>query len=110
MNKLLDNGLVALALAASGFYALLALGPKSLRRFLWAALARAAASAPPALHLAGLARRLDAVAGKISSACGGCETCGPEPSKGAAAGGEGNAPEIRVPLAQVGKRGSSMRR
>jgi hypothetical protein len=109
VSKLLDNGLVALALAASGVYALFALGPKSLRRLLWTALARAAASAPPALHLAGLARRLDATAGKISSGCGGCESCEPEPSKGAVAGSEGKAPEIRVPLAQVGKRGGSMR-
>ena len=97
MSKLLDHGLIALSLATSVAYALFSLGPRALRRRLWTALARAAASAPSALHLGGLARRLDAAAGKDSSACGGCESCGPEPSTN----------EVRVPLAKLGKRTSA---
>src|SRR5579859_959512 len=98
MSKLLDNGAVALALILAVAYALLSLGPKTLRRGLWSALARAAASAPPALHLRTLARRLDARAAKGSGACGGCDTCGSEPSTGAATGVDSKTSEVRVPL------------
>ena len=40
MNSVIDDSLVALALLVSGGYALLSLGPKSLRRLLLAALSR----------------------------------------------------------------------
>ncbi len=110
MNKLLDNGLVALALMASAGYALSSLGPKALRRRLWKAFARLAASAPPGMHLEGIARRLDEAAAKSSAACGGCESCGSETTDSSAAGGgaaNGRAPEVRVPLESIGKRGQN---
>jgi hypothetical protein len=122
MNRLLDNGLVALALIASVGYALSSVGPKALRRRVWTSLARLAACAPPGMHLGGIARRLEAAGAKGSGACGGCGSCGsetpdsPAASAGAASGlgadgraplGRaplGRAPEIRVPLESIGKR------
>jgi hypothetical protein len=99
MNKVLDYGLVALALLASVGYAFATLGPKGLRRRIWTALARLAARAPARLHLGAVARRLDSAAGN-SAACGGCGSCESE-SSGAA---EKPASEVRVPLARIGKR------
>jgi len=104
MNKLLDNGLVALALIASAGYALSSLGPKTLRRRLWTALARLAASAPPGMHLGGIARRLAEAAAKSSAACGGCGSCGSEASDGSVASAGAASAEVRVPLESIGKR------
>jgi uncharacterized protein DUF6587 len=97
VNRGFDDVLVALALMVSAAYVLLTLGPKGLRRRLWAALARRAEEAPAGLHLHGVARRLRAAADKTARACGGCDGCGPEP----AAGGSS---EARVPLSKVGRR------
>jgi len=105
VNKVLDNGLVALALIASVGYAFASLGPRAPRRRLWAALARLAARAPRRLHLGGLARRLEGAAAKNTGACGGCESCEPEPSSGAT--GDGPAAEVRVSLESIGKRGQN---
>jgi hypothetical protein len=110
MNKVLDNGLVALVLMASLGYALASLGPKAELRRLWTALARLAASAPPRLHLGGIARRLEGAAAKSAGGCAGCENREPEPASGAksssaerrAAGSRGS--EVRVPLEKIGKR------
>jgi hypothetical protein len=99
MSKLLDGGVVALALCLAVGYVLFSLGPKTLRRRLWSALAHAAASAPPALHLRAIARRLDGTAMKVSGGCGGCESCGPEPSAA-----PGHAPEVRVAIESIGRR------
>jgi hypothetical protein len=97
MSRLLDAALVAAVLAASVVYALYALGPKSLRRRLCTALADLAAGAPAALHLGRTERRLRAAAGG-SGTCGGCESC--------AAGEvpEADGKEVRVPVANIGKR------
>jgi hypothetical protein len=99
MSRILDDGLVALALLASLTYAVFALGPKGLRRRLWAALAERAEKAPSGLRLGGLARRWRSAAESAGGACGGCESCGPEPEVRA-----GGAHEVRVPLARIGKR------
>lgn len=99
MNRILDDGLVALALVASAAYALSSLGPKALRKQLWGTLARLAERAPSMLHLRGVARRLNAAADK-ASACGGCDNCGsqsPDTDRKAAT-------EVRVPLSELGKR------
>jgi len=104
MNKLLDNGLVALALIASAGYALSSLGPKTLRRRLWTALARLAASAPSGMHMGGIARRLAEAAAKSSAACGGCGSCGSEASDGSVASAGAASAEVRVPLESIGKR------
>jgi hypothetical protein len=98
MSRLLDAALVALVLAASVGYALYALGPKTLRRWLRVALADLAARAPAALHLGHIERRLREAAG-ASGACGGCDSCAPS-GEDARGGGK----EIRVPAASIGKR------
>jgi hypothetical protein len=102
MNRALDNSLVALALLASAGYALATLGPKGLRRQLYAALARLIARAPKVLRLDRLARRLDAASAGASAACGGCGSCTTEASsdKPTATG----APEVRVPLEKIARR------
>ena len=113
MNKVLDNSLVALVLIASVGYALASLGPKAQLRRLWRALARLAASAPPRLHLGGIARRLEGAAAKSAGGCGGCENCEPEPASGAKSSraerraADGRGSEVRVPLEKIGKRGQN---
>jgi hypothetical protein len=113
MNKLLDNGLVALVLIASLGYALVSLGPKAQLRRLWMALARLAASAPPRLHLGAIARGLEGAAAKDAGGCAGCENCEPEPASAAKAAGierraaDSRVAEVRVPLEKIGKRGQS---
>lgn len=106
MNGILDNFLVGLALLTSGGYALLSLGPKSLRRRLLGALSRVTAGAPSFLGLRRIAERLAAAsAAKSGGACGGCNSCGSE--QGSAQNpptGDGSAAEVRVPLAKVGRR------
>ena len=99
MNRVVDNSLVVLALLASGAYALSSLGPKSLRRRMWGTLARAVARAPSFLRLDGLARRLDAAAGKAVGGCGGCGSCASDE-----AAADSPSPEVRVPVAKIGQR------
>ena len=106
MNGFLDGSLVCLALLLSVGYALLSLGPRSLRRKLLAAFAHAAARMPAVLGLRGAAQRLSMAAqGKSHGACGGCDDCGTSaadatksPTK------ESPAAEIRVPVAKIGRR------
>jgi hypothetical protein len=113
MNKVLDNGLVALVLIASVSYALASLGPKAQLRRLWRALARLAASAPPRLHLGGFARRLEGAAAKGGGGCGGCENCAPEPASRAKSSSaerraaDSRGSEVRVPLEKIGRRGQN---
>jgi hypothetical protein len=99
MSRMLDAALVAIVLAASVVYALYALGPKTLRRWLRTTLAELAARAPAALRLERIERRLrEGAAG--AGGCGGCDSCAPsaEDARG------GAAKEIRVPAASIGKR------
>jgi hypothetical protein len=115
MNKVLDNGLVALVVIASVAYALASLGPKRRLRRVWAGLARLAASASPRLHLGGIARRLERAAAKSAGSCAQCANCEPAPAvRGKSPSAEGRAvggrfaqvrgSEIRVPLEHIGKR------
>ncbi len=107
MNSVIDNSLVGLALLGSAGYALLSLGPRSLRRRLLAALSRATVS----LGLRRTAQRLAAAsAGKAHSACGGCDSCGSEqspttegPSRIKVPVGT-SAADVRVPVAKIGRR------
>ncbi len=101
MNSIIDNSLVGLALLVSAGYALLSLGPRSLRPRLLGALSRTAARAPAFLGLRRTAQRLAvASAGKAHGACGGCDDCGSEkaPVKKPAAA------EISVPVGEIGRR------
>ena len=97
MNSVIDNSLVGLALLVSAGYALLSLGPRSVRRRLLAALSRATAF----LGLRRTAERLGvASAGKAHGACGGCDSCGSEQPPTA----EAPAAEVRVPVEKIGRR------
>jgi hypothetical protein len=98
MNVVLDNILVAAVLLVSLGYALVKLGPRTLRqRILWR-LSLIFAAAPSFLRLDGVAQRLSAASGKTQAACGGCDSCG-ESSPAAQ-----SASEIKVPIAKIGRR------
>jgi hypothetical protein len=113
MNKVLDNGLVALVLLASAGYALASLGPKAQIRRLWAVLARLAARAPARLHLGAIAHRLERAAAKGGGGCAGCENCNSEPVSGAKSPSverrtaDSLGSEVRVPLEKIGRRGQN---
>jgi hypothetical protein len=106
MNGILDGSLVCLALLLSVGYALLSLGPRSLRAKLLAAFAYAAARVPAALGLRRAAQRLSvAAAGKTQGACGGCDDCGTSAADAAKSPtGEPQAAEVRIPVAKIGRR------
>jgi hypothetical protein len=98
MNAVLDNFLVAAVLLVSLGYALLKLGPRTLRKRILGQLSLILAAAPAFLKLAGVAQRLSAASGKNQAACGGCDTCGessPAPQ---------SQSEINVPIAKIGRR------
>jgi hypothetical protein len=98
MNAVLDDFLVAAMLLVSCGYALIKLGPRSLRqRILWRA-GLVLAAAPSFLRLQGVAQRLSAASGKSQGACGGCDSCGSESSS------ETEPSEINVPIAKIGRR------
>ncbi len=96
MHGILDNFLVGLALLVSVVYAVLALGPRNLRRRLLAALSRGAARAPAVPGMRRMAHWLAASAGKSQGACGGCDDCGSKKSP---------SPEVSVPVAKISRRG-----
>jgi hypothetical protein len=99
MNAVLDNSLVAAVLLVSLCYALVKLGPRTLRKRILGAFSLILASAPSFLRLAGIAQRLATASGKTQAACGGCDTCGTESS---------SVPqppsETSVPVAKIGRR------
>lgn len=102
MRSLLDDALVGVLLLASVLYALFALGPRTLRARMMAAMARAL---PRFLGLGALAQRLEAAAGSVRAACGGCDSCAPvqEPRPQSSATGP-SKPEISVPVERIGRR------
>ena len=102
MNRILDVSLVGLVLLVSAGYAVSALGPRTLRQRVLAALSRVAARAPTLFGLRRAAEWLDAAsAGKAKGACGGCESCGTEP----VAAQNPAQTEVRVPAANIPRRG-----
>jgi hypothetical protein len=107
MNHWLDQTLVGLLLAASAGYALMTLGPKTLRQRILAGVSRLAASAPRMFGLSRWAQRLQvAAAAKPKGACGGCEDCGAGTSSGAgtASGAQSTPSEIHIPVGKIGRR------
>jgi hypothetical protein len=98
MSGFLDFALVGLVLLASAGYAILALGPRSLRPRFYACLSRLLSRAPAWLALNAVAASLAAASGKTGGACGGCDTCGSEPAA------ESPSPEVRIPVSKIGKR------
>jgi hypothetical protein len=99
MNAVLDNLLVAAVLLASLGYALVKLGPRSLRKWILWHLSQILAAAPSFLRLAGVAQRLAAASGKAQAACGGCDSCGTESSSVPQ-----SRSEVNVPIAKIGRR------
>ena len=106
MHGLLDEILVGGVLLASIVYALLALGPRSLRRGLAVRAAAWIRSVSTLPGLRALSRRLQTAAAKPAGACGGCDDCASGQSKDAQApeptGSAG--PEVRIPVSTIGKR------
>jgi hypothetical protein len=100
MNGVLDNFLVGVALLLSAGYAVLALGPRGVRRGCLNGLSWVAARAPAFLRLRRTSERLAAAAsGKAAGACGGCDDCGSDKSSATSAEGE-----VRVPVTKIGRR------
>jgi hypothetical protein len=101
MHGLLDEFLVGGALLTSIVYALLSLGPRTLKRGVSVRAAALIRSLPSMPGFRSLSRRLEtAAAVKPTGACGGCDDCGstaPE-STGSA------EPEVRIPVSTIGKR------
>jgi Family of unknown function (DUF6587) len=98
MNAVLDNLLVAAVLLASVGYAVIKLGPRTLRKRILSALERVLESAPAFLKLGNVAQRLAAASGK-AAACGGCDNCGTESTSVAQP-----PSEISVPVAKISRR------
>ena len=105
MNSVLDICLVGLALLVSAVYAVSALGPRSLRRHVLAALGRITAHAPAYFGLRRLADRFAAASAvKAAGACGGCDDCGADASAPQPPAHDSPAPEVRVPVSKIGRR------
>jgi hypothetical protein len=107
MNHWLDQSLVGLLLAASAGYALMTLGPKTLRKRMLMGVSRLAARAPRAFGLSQWAQQLQAAAAaKPKGACGGCEDCGTGAGTGTgtASGARSTPAEIKIPLSKIGRR------
>jgi uncharacterized protein DUF6587 len=99
---MLDELLVGGALLASILYALIALGPRTLKRGLAARAAALIRSLPTMPGFRSLSRRLEtAAAVKPTGACGGCEDCGSAPASESSGSAE---PEVRIPVSTIGKR------
>jgi hypothetical protein len=98
---MLDEFLVGGALLASVLYALISLGPRTLKRGVAVRAAALIRSVPTMPGLRSLSRRLEtAAAVKPTGACGGCDDCG-----SAAPESTGSAePEVRIPVSTIGKR------
>jgi hypothetical protein len=110
MNSVLDNSLVGLLLLASAGYAVMKLGPRSLRARMLAGLSRVIARAPPGFGLRRISERLGAAsAGKSQGACGGCDTCGSEPASAQSAAPNSPAAEVRVWVSKIGWRANAGR-
>jgi hypothetical protein len=97
MNAVLDNFLVAAMLLVSLGYALVKLGPRTLRRRILWGLSLIFAAAPTFLRLGNVAQRLSAASGRTQAACGGCDNCGESASTPPSS-------EINVPIGKIGRR------
>jgi hypothetical protein len=104
MNHLLDQSLVGLLLLVSAGYALMRLGPKTLRMRILAGLSQVAARIPPMFGLSQWAKQFEAAAAKPKGACGGCDDCGTAISTGTAADSQSTPREINIPVGKIGRR------
>jgi hypothetical protein len=102
MRGLLDEILVGGALLASIIYALLSLGPRTLKRGLAVRAAAWVRSIPAMPGRLSLSRRLETAAAiKPPGACGGCDNCGSAPAPESTGSAE---PQVRIPVSTIGKR------
>ncbi|HXP65813.1 MAG TPA: DUF6587 family protein [Steroidobacteraceae bacterium] len=99
MNAILDDIIVGAVLFASIGYAVVKLGPKTLRKRILEASSRALNAAPKPFGLRGVAQRLERASAKAAAACGGCDSCGTESSSAPQSSGE-----VRVPVSKIGRR------
>jgi hypothetical protein len=116
MNSFIDDILVGAVLLTSAGYAVMALGPRSVRRQILAVTGGLLARAPKQLGLGRVAERLEAASVlKAKGACGGCDSCGTEQtaahpiatSQTAASQTlppQSGVSEIRIPVGKVGRR------
>jgi hypothetical protein len=99
---MLDEFLVGGALLASILYALISLGPRSLKRGLAVRAAALLRSVPTMPGFRSLSRRLESAAAvKPTGACGGCDDCGSAPAPESSGSAE---TEVRIPVSTIGKR------
>ena len=108
MHSVLDEILVGVALFASVAYAVLSLGPRTLRSRLLAGASMLLRRVPAYPRVRALATRLETAASILpKGSCGGCDNCGSEQAP--AAPPAGTAPpsgsEFRIPVSKIGKRG-----
>ncbi len=103
MNAVLDNVIVTAVLFVSVSYALVKLGPKTLRKRILRALSLVLASAPAFLKLGAVAQRLAVASGKTQVTCGGCDNCGAESSAKSSSAASPPS-ESNVPIAKIGRR------
>jgi hypothetical protein len=102
MYNILDDVLVGTVLLASMGYAVMAMGPRGLRRRMLAASGGVVGSLPKSLGLTRLAEKLKLAADlKPAGACGGCDNCGTEKSSTPSA----SSSEIKIPVGKIGRRG-----
>ena len=100
---MLDEFLVGGALFASILYALISLGPRSLKRGLAVGAAALLRSVPRMPGLRSFSRRLESAAAvkPTGGACGGCGDCGSAPAPESSGSAE---TEVRIPVSTIGKR------
>jgi hypothetical protein len=96
VNGILDQLLVVTVIVVCLSYAVLTLGPRSLRRSLAQRLLRWLARAPRAFRRPALVARLERVG--VASACGGCDSCGDAKTPAP------DSREVKIPVATIGRR------
>jgi hypothetical protein len=99
MNAFLDDFIVGAVLLASIGYAVVKLGPKTLRKRILEASSRVFKAAPRSFGLGGVAKRLESASVKAAAACGGCDNCSTEPTSAPQSSGD-----ISVPVSKIGRR------
>jgi hypothetical protein len=101
MHGVLDEILVGVVLFASVAYAVLSLGPRTLRSRLLAGASMLLRRAPAYPRVRALATRLETAASILpKGSCGGCDNCGSEEPPAGPSGSE-----FRIPASKIGKRG-----
>jgi hypothetical protein len=105
MHSVLDGILVGGVLFASVVYAVLSLGPRTLRARLLVGASVLLRRMPAHPRLHALAARLQSWASRrAKGACGGCDNCGSEKSPAVPSSRSEFRSEFRIGVSQIGKR------